>query len=111
MVMMCMMVFIINALSIIQRGPLKNLSVRIIPFCTSGLVQAYWVWRARSIYMALSSGNSQLYPQESRDKPLQCSSLAIFIFRRFYIVRGNFEQVDIAQIGIITGFLLALRNR
>ncbi|ENX5894928.1 hypothetical protein ACHZGH_004825, partial [Salmonella enterica subsp. enterica serovar Kentucky] len=26
-------------------------------------------------------------------------------------VRGNFEQVDIAQIGIITGFLLALRNR
>ncbi|WP_251990081.1 hypothetical protein, partial [Salmonella enterica] len=23
----------------------------------------------------------------------------------------NFEQVDIAQIGIITGFLLALRNR
>lgn len=40
-VMMCMIVFIINALSIIQRGPLKNLSVRIIPFCTSGLVQAY----------------------------------------------------------------------
>ncbi len=34
-----------------------------------------------------------------------------FIFRRFYIVRGNFEQVDIAQISIITGFLLALRNR
>ncbi|EAR1968146.1 O-antigen ligase RfaL [Salmonella enterica] len=29
----------------------------------------------------------------------------------FYIVRGNFEQVDIAQTGIITGFLLALRNR
>ncbi|EOF5670648.1 hypothetical protein ACK1Q2_004381, partial [Salmonella enterica] len=24
---------------------------------------------------------------------------------------GNFEQVDIDQIGIITGFLLALRNR
>ncbi|UQQ18499.1 O-antigen ligase RfaL [Salmonella sp. WGH-01] len=66
---------------------------------------------SRPIYMALSSGNSQLYLQESRDKPLQCSSLAIFIFRRFYIVRGNFEQVDIAQIGIITGFLLALRNR
>ncbi len=32
-------------------------------------------------------------------------------FVGFYIVRGNFEQVDIAQIGIITGFLLALRNR
>ncbi len=42
------------------------------------------VWRAWSIYMALlHQGNSQLYLRESRDKPLQCSSLAIFIFRRF----------------------------
>ncbi len=111
MVMMCMMVFIINALSIIQRGPLKNLSVRIIPFCTSGLVQAYWVWRARPIYMALSLGNSQLYLQESRDKPYNAHLLLFLSFVGFYIVRGNFEQVDIAQIGIITGFLLALRNR
>ncbi|EJA8603545.1 O-antigen ligase RfaL [Salmonella enterica] len=38
--------------------------------------------------------------------------LLLFLsFVGFYIVRGNFEQVDIAQTGIITGFLLALRNR
>lgn len=61
-VMMFMIVFIINALSIIQRGPLKNLSVRIIPFCTSGLVLAYWVWRAWPIYMALSSGKQPALP-------------------------------------------------
>lgn len=31
----------------------------------------------------LYQGNSQLYLQESRDKPLQCSSFAIFIFHWF----------------------------
>lgn len=35
------------------------------------------------LYGAIIRGNSQLYLQESRDKSLQCSSLAIFIFRRF----------------------------
>ncbi len=37
--------------------------------------------------------------------------LAILSFRRFYIVRGNFEQVDIAQIGNSLPLSLALENR
>ncbi|ECQ2271683.1 O-antigen ligase RfaL [Salmonella enterica] len=43
--------------------------------------------------------------------PYNVHLLLFLSFIGFYIVRGNFEQVDIAQIGIITGFLLALRNR
>lgn len=43
--------------------------------------------------------------------PYNAHLLLFLSFIGFYIVRGNFEQVDIAQIGIITGFLLALRNR
>ncbi|EBK2212377.1 O-antigen ligase RfaL [Salmonella enterica subsp. enterica serovar Schwarzengrund] len=43
--------------------------------------------------------------------PYNAHLLLFLTFVGFYIVRGNFEQVDIAQIGIITGFLLALRNR
>ncbi|ELE5283582.1 O-antigen ligase RfaL [Salmonella enterica] len=43
--------------------------------------------------------------------PYNVHLLLFLSFVGFYIVRGNFEQVDIAQIGIITGFLLALRNR
>ncbi|ECK6960615.1 O-antigen ligase RfaL [Salmonella enterica] len=43
--------------------------------------------------------------------PYNAHLLLFLSFVVFYIVRGNFEQVDIAQIGIITGFLLALRNR
>ncbi|HDO8059213.1 TPA: O-antigen ligase RfaL [Salmonella enterica subsp. enterica serovar Dublin] len=43
--------------------------------------------------------------------PYNAHLLLFLSFVGFYIVRGNFEQVDIAQIGIITGFLLALRNR
>ncbi|EAZ0619158.1 O-antigen ligase RfaL, partial [Salmonella enterica] len=43
--------------------------------------------------------------------PYNAHLLLFLSFVSFYIVRGNFEQVDIAQIGIITGFLLALRNR
>ncbi|HIC4073674.1 TPA: O-antigen ligase RfaL, partial [Salmonella enterica] len=41
--------------------------------------------------------------------PYNAHLLLFLSFIGFYIVRGNFEQVDIAQIGIITGFLLALR--
>lgn len=43
--------------------------------------------------------------------PYNAHLLLFLSFVGFYIVSGNFEQVDIAQIGIITGFLLALRNR
>ncbi|EDD9450606.1 O-antigen ligase RfaL [Salmonella enterica subsp. enterica serovar Muenster] len=43
--------------------------------------------------------------------PYNAHLLLFLSFIGFYIVRGNFEQVDVAQIGIITGFLLALRNR
>ncbi|EGH0372500.1 O-antigen ligase RfaL [Salmonella enterica subsp. enterica serovar Bovismorbificans] len=43
--------------------------------------------------------------------PYNAHLLLFLYFVGFYIVRGNFEQVDIAQTGIITGFLLALRNR
>ncbi|EIO0622156.1 O-antigen ligase RfaL [Salmonella enterica] len=43
--------------------------------------------------------------------PYNAHPLLFLSFVGFYIVRGNFEQVDIAQTGIITGFLLALRNR
>ncbi len=43
--------------------------------------------------------------------PYNAHLLLFLSFVGFYIVRGNFELVDIAQIGIITGFLLALRNR
>ncbi|EEB3005130.1 O-antigen ligase RfaL [Salmonella enterica subsp. enterica serovar Typhimurium] len=43
--------------------------------------------------------------------PYNAHLLLFLSFVGFYIVHGNFEQVDIAQIGIITGFLLALRNR
>ncbi|HGF8673320.1 TPA: O-antigen ligase RfaL [Salmonella enterica subsp. enterica] len=43
--------------------------------------------------------------------PYNAHLLLFLSFVGFYIIRGNFEQVDIAQIGIITGFLLALRNR
>lgn len=43
--------------------------------------------------------------------PYNAHLLLFLSFIGFYIVRGNFEQVDIAQTGIITGFLLALRNR
>ncbi|EIQ5802522.1 O-antigen ligase RfaL [Salmonella enterica] len=43
--------------------------------------------------------------------PYNAYLLLFLSFVGFYIVRGNFEQVDIAQTGIITGFLLALRNR
>ncbi|ECB6404625.1 O-antigen ligase RfaL [Salmonella enterica subsp. enterica serovar Agama] len=43
--------------------------------------------------------------------PYNAHLLLFLSFVGFYIVRSNFEQVDIAQIGIITGFLLALRNR
>ncbi|EFS5546717.1 O-antigen ligase RfaL [Salmonella enterica subsp. enterica serovar Agama] len=43
--------------------------------------------------------------------PYNAHLLLFLSFVGFYIVRGNFERVDIAQIGIITGFLLALRNR
>ncbi|EAR2437858.1 O-antigen ligase RfaL [Salmonella enterica] len=43
--------------------------------------------------------------------PYNAHLLLFLSFIGFYIVRGNFEQVDIAQIGIITGFLLVLRNR
>ncbi|VEA74374.1 O-antigen ligase [Salmonella enterica subsp. arizonae] len=43
--------------------------------------------------------------------PYNAHLLLFLSFVGFYIVRGNFEQVDIDQIGIITGFLLALRNR
>ncbi|EBM9369528.1 O-antigen ligase RfaL [Salmonella enterica subsp. enterica serovar Kentucky] len=43
--------------------------------------------------------------------PYNAHLLLFLSFVGFYIVRGNFEQVDIAQIGIITGFLLAPRNR
>ncbi|ECB0495132.1 O-antigen ligase RfaL [Salmonella enterica subsp. enterica serovar Weltevreden] len=43
--------------------------------------------------------------------PYNAHLLLFLSFVGFYIVRGNFEQVDIARIGIITGFLLALRNR
>ncbi|EBD4158007.1 O-antigen ligase RfaL [Salmonella enterica] len=43
--------------------------------------------------------------------PYNAHLLLFLSFVGFYIVCGNFEQVDIAQIGIITGFLLALRNR
>ncbi|EBX1652944.1 TPA: O-antigen ligase RfaL [Salmonella enterica] len=43
--------------------------------------------------------------------PYNAHLLLFLSFVGFYIVRGNFEQVDIAQIGIVTGFLLALRNR
>ncbi|EHT8864984.1 O-antigen ligase RfaL [Salmonella enterica] len=43
--------------------------------------------------------------------PNNAHLLLFLSFVGFYIVRGNFEQVDIAQTGIITGFLLALRNR
>ncbi|EEC4072305.1 O-antigen ligase RfaL [Salmonella enterica] len=43
--------------------------------------------------------------------PYNAHLLLFLSFVGFYIVRGNFEQVDIAQTGIITGFLLALRNR
>ncbi|EEI6644134.1 O-antigen ligase RfaL, partial [Salmonella enterica] len=39
--------------------------------------------------------------------PYNAHLLLFLSFVGFYIVRGNFEQVDIAQIGIITGFLLA----
>ncbi|EBP4523177.1 O-antigen ligase RfaL [Salmonella enterica subsp. enterica serovar Westminster] len=43
--------------------------------------------------------------------PYNAHLLLFLSFVGFYIVRGNFEQVDIDQIGIITGFLLALRNK
>ncbi|EFT0591984.1 O-antigen ligase RfaL [Salmonella enterica] len=43
--------------------------------------------------------------------PYNAHLLLFLSFVGFYIVRGNFEQVDIAQTVIITGFLLALRNR
>ncbi|EAV0436554.1 O-antigen ligase RfaL [Salmonella enterica] len=43
--------------------------------------------------------------------PYNAHLLLFLSFVGFYIVRGNFEQVDIGQTGIITGFLLALRNR
>ncbi len=43
--------------------------------------------------------------------PYNAHLLLFLSFIGFYIARGNFEQVDVAQIGIITGFLLALRNR
>ncbi|EKF5602110.1 O-antigen ligase RfaL [Salmonella enterica] len=43
--------------------------------------------------------------------PYNAHLLLFLSFVGFYIVRGNFEQVYIAQTGIITGFLLALRNR
>ncbi|EGE4941401.1 O-antigen ligase RfaL [Salmonella enterica subsp. enterica serovar Muenchen] len=43
--------------------------------------------------------------------PYNAHLLLFLSFVGFYIVRGNFEQVDITQTGIITGFLLALRNR
>lgn len=43
--------------------------------------------------------------------PYNAHLLLFLSFVGFYIIRGNFEQVDIAQTGIITGFLLALRNR
>ncbi|EBM5869501.1 O-antigen ligase RfaL [Salmonella enterica] len=43
--------------------------------------------------------------------PYNAHLLLFLSFVGFYIVRGNIEQVDIAQTGIITGFLLALRNR
>ncbi|EJF5131978.1 O-antigen ligase RfaL [Salmonella enterica] len=43
--------------------------------------------------------------------PYNAHLLLFLSFVGFYIVRGNFKQVDIAQTGIITGFLLALRNR
>ncbi|EHG1408488.1 O-antigen ligase RfaL [Salmonella enterica subsp. enterica serovar Newport] len=43
--------------------------------------------------------------------PYNAHLLLFLSFVGFYIVRGNFEQVDIAQTGIITDFLLALRNR
>lgn len=43
--------------------------------------------------------------------PYNAHLLLFLSFVGFYIVRGNFEQVDIAQTGIITGFLLALRNK
>ncbi|HCB5772527.1 TPA: O-antigen ligase RfaL, partial [Salmonella enterica subsp. enterica serovar Hadar] len=39
--------------------------------------------------------------------PYNAHLLLFLSFVGFYIVRGNFEQVDIAQTGIITGFLLA----
>ncbi|ELD2881022.1 O-antigen ligase RfaL [Salmonella enterica] len=43
--------------------------------------------------------------------PYNAHLLLFLSFVGFYIVRGNFELVDIDQIGIITGFLLALRNK
>ncbi|EIO1807980.1 O-antigen ligase RfaL [Salmonella enterica] len=43
--------------------------------------------------------------------PYNAHLLLFLSFVGFYIIRGNFEQVDIDQIGIITGFLLALRNK
>ncbi|ENI2967149.1 O-antigen ligase RfaL [Salmonella enterica] len=61
----------------------------------------------------LYQGNSQLYLtfRKVEISPYNAHLLLFLSFIGFYIVRGNFEQVDIAQIGIITGFLLALRNR
>ncbi len=29
----------------------------------------------------------------------------------FYIIRGNFEEVDLKPIGLIVGLLLAMRNK
>lgn len=49
--------------------------------------------------------------RKAKISPYNAHLLLFLSFVGFYIVRGNFEQVDIAQIGIITGFLLALRNR
>lgn len=42
--------------------------------------------------------------------PYNAHLLLFLSFVGFYIVRGNFEQVDIAQTGIITGFLLATKK-
>ncbi|MEO3991433.1 O-antigen ligase RfaL [Pseudocitrobacter cyperus] len=43
--------------------------------------------------------------------PYNVELLLFLSFVGFYIIRGNFEQVEISHLGIISGLLLAIKNK
>ncbi len=96
--------FIINALSIvIQRGPLKE---SIGPHNTILYIwfsAAYWVcdWSVIRRYHQETASSTFRKVEIS---PTMLIFLLFLSLCGFTIVRGNFEQVDIAQIGIVLVF-------
>ncbi|CBG90893.1 O-antigen ligase RfaL [Citrobacter rodentium] len=71
----------------------------------SGLLGLLYVYGA--IIKETASGSLK----NKEISPYNGQLLLLLTFIGFYILRGNFEQVDADLLGIITGFLLALRNK